>query len=88
MHAAVTLCALTLVAVGVMLTCGLAARRTMFLLCAFVGVPLGLALDLNDFACGQLLWLLSGAAAAVCASLTDQLELRVAEGRGVRGGRR
>lgn len=85
MHTAYVLTVFALVATGVMATCGLAARRVLLLLSAFVGVPLGLTLDWNDFGTGPVLWLISGTAAAVCMALTDTLELKRPESRDVSG---
>jgi len=76
MQTACILTAFALVATGIVMTCGLAARRMLLLLSAFVGIPLGLVLDWNDLGTGPVLWLLSGTAAAVCMALTDTLELK------------
>ena len=76
MHTASILMLFALVAAGVVTTCGLAARRMLLLLFAFVGVPLGLTLDWNDLGTGPVLWILSGTAAAICMALTDTLQLR------------
>jgi hypothetical protein len=76
MHATLTLMVFALVAAGVVATCGLAARRVLVLLSAYVGIPLGLTLDWNDLGTGPVLWLLSGTATAVCMALTDTLQLR------------
>jgi hypothetical protein len=69
------LISLLTVAGGVVVTCGCAARRIVFLLCGFVGVPLGLTLDLNGIA-GPLLWFLSGTVAAACTACDDEFQLR------------
>ena len=84
MHTASILMVFALVAAGVVTTCGLAARRVLMLLSAFVGIPLGLTLDWNDLGTGPVLWILSGTAAAICMALTDTLELRPPRSRGVR----
>ena len=76
MHTASILMVFALVAAGVVTTCGLAARRVLMLLSAFVGIPLGLTLDWNDLGTGPVLWILSGAATAVCMALTDTLQLK------------
>jgi hypothetical protein len=65
-----------LVAAGVVMTCGLAARRVLLLLSAFIGIPLGLTLDWNDPGTGPMLWILSGTVTAVCMALTDTLDLK------------
>jgi|AAFX01.2.fsa_nt_gi hypothetical protein len=84
MHTASILMLFALVAAGVVMTCGLAARRVLLLLFAFVGVPLGLTLDWNDLGTGPVLWILSGTAAAICMALTDTLQLRPPGSRDVR----
>jgi hypothetical protein len=84
MHTASILMLFALVAAGVVMTCGLAARRVLLLLFAFVGVPLGLTLDWNDLGTGPVLWILSGTAAAICMALTDTLELRPPRSGGIR----
>jgi hypothetical protein len=84
MHTAHVLTLFAFVAVGVVMTCGLAARRVLLLLFAFVGIPLGLTFDWNDLGTGPVLWILSGTAAAICMSLTDTLELRPPRSRDVR----
>lgn len=84
MYTAHVLTLFALVAAGVLMTCGLAARRVLLLLSAFVGIPLGLTLDWNDLGTGPVLWILSGTAAAICMALTDTLELRPPRSRGMR----
>lgn len=65
-----------LIALAIIATCGAAARRILILLLAFVGVPLGVALDLNSVDAASLLWVLSGAVAAACLALTDSFALQ------------
>jgi hypothetical protein len=83
MHTAQVLMVFALIAVGVVMTCGLAARRVLLLLSAFVGIPLGLTFDWNDLGTGPVLWILSGTAVAICMALTDTLELRPPRSGGV-----
>lgn len=68
------LLAFATIAFGVVATCGHAARRVMFLLSAFVGVPLGMTADWNDLGGGTLLWMISGATAAACMAVTDAID--------------